>query len=202
MKGTFVVSSVDVELPNARGEHRFTMVGQRGGMTEGLLFVKTNSAESLQAWVKFIRNGLNEEEARKDATEHLKARKVLSDENMKGYDTLQLVSMCMVMGCGKIVDETVCGSGYCADHEHHPVGKASFEVVRQVMIDIRESTGYVGEGWDKLETYMTIEELCQKLEISCQNGKLTELGFGGCNLTGTPPSLDTHSPPCKHAHMS
>jgi hypothetical protein len=70
MKGTFVVSNVEV---NAQGEHHFTMSGQRGGMTEGLIFVKTNSAESLQAWVNFIRNGLKEEEARKDATEYSKA---------------------------------------------------------------------------------------------------------------------------------
>jgi hypothetical protein len=59
------------------------------------------------------------------------------------------------------------------EHEHHPVGKASFEVVRQVLIDIRESTGFLGwkdtrgcdtdeyikTGWDKLETYKTLEEL-------------------------------------------
>jgi hypothetical protein len=122
----------------------------------------------------------------------------------------------MVMGCGKIVDETVCGSGYCADHEHYPVGKASLEVVRQVLIDIRESMGYVGEGWEKLETYMAIEELEPKFDsmsyetspgadgVFIENGKLVSIALGGCNPTaGTPPpSLDAHSSPCKHAHMS
>jgi hypothetical protein len=74
------------------------------------------------------------------------------------------VLTCRVVGCLDTIDETVCGSGYCAEHEHHPVGKASFEVMRQVLIDIRESTGYEGwtkhkEGWDMLETYTTMEEL-------------------------------------------
>jgi hypothetical protein len=45
-------------------------------------------------------------------------------------------------------------------------------MVRQVLIDIRESTGYAGwgyldysfmkEGWDKLETYTTMESTASR----------------------------------------
>jgi tetratricopeptide (TPR) repeat protein len=119
------------------------------------------------------------------------------------HDGKPALLTCMVMGCLNAIDETVCGSPYCAEHEHHPVGKASFEVARQVLIDIRESTGYAGwrkskEGWDKLETYTTMEELGEKLEegvhnVMVKDGKLEEIYLD--NLTGTPPSLGAHSPP-------
>jgi hypothetical protein len=106
-----------------------------------------------------------------------------------------LKKWCMVMGCINAIDETVCGSGYCVEHEHHPVGKATFEVVRQVLIDIRESTGHVEwtskkTDWDKLETYTTIEELGQCGGVTMRDGKLVKIDLESCNLTGTlPPSL-------------
>jgi hypothetical protein len=93
------------------------------------------------------------------------------------------------------------------------VGKASFEVVRQVLIDIRESTGYVGEGWEKLETYMTVEELEPKFDsmsyepspgagVFIENGSWSVYPLGAATSGTPPPSLDAHSSPCKHAHMS
>jgi tetratricopeptide (TPR) repeat protein len=71
LKGTFVVSSVEIEPPNARGGHSFTMTGLRGGEAEGVLFVKTISAESLQAWVNFIRQGFAEANEREERAEML-----------------------------------------------------------------------------------------------------------------------------------
>jgi hypothetical protein len=112
----------------------------------------------------------------------------------------------MVVGCLNTIDETVCGSPYCVEHEHHPVGKASFEVVRQVLVDVRESTGYAGwtkhkEGWDMLETYTTMEELwagsmyddnihrrvTQHLGggVTVKDGNLDSIKLENCNLTGT-----------------
>jgi hypothetical protein len=108
--------------------------------------------------------------------------------------------------------------------EDHPVGKATFEVVRQVLIDFRESTGYAGwtqcrrdiliygdidvkTGWDKLETFTTMEELGEEWNgasgpnllptsmstltgglygVTVEDGKLTKLSLGQLNLTGTP----------------
>jgi hypothetical protein len=132
------------------------------------------------------------------------------------HNSLQLLLTCIVIGCLDAVDETVCGSPYCAKHEHHPVGKASFEVVRQVLIDIRESTGYAEWKWNKgypgwkgrkaswykLETYTTMEELEPKYNndytrhiggiygVEVKGGKLVRMDLNDCNLTGTlPPSL-------------
>jgi hypothetical protein len=120
----------------------------------------------------------------------------------KEGDSLQLMPTCMVMGCLNAIDETVCGSMYCVEHEHHPVGRASFEVVRQVLIDIRESAGYAGwtrnkKGWDKLESYTTTKELHNPYGIGgggvcgvkVKDGKLVEIDFDGYNLTGTHPAL-------------
>jgi hypothetical protein len=127
-------------------------------------------------------------------------------EACPSHDSLQLVLTCMVVGCLNAIDETVCGSGYCAEHEHHPVGKASFEVVRQVLIDIRESTGYTGwtddkEGWDKLETYTTMEELGYNHDtdegvsgVKVKDGKLIKIVLEGCNLTGKLMLARTASP--------
>jgi hypothetical protein len=142
-------------------------------------------------------------------------KKVLSNENMKHDDCLQqtelaagkqLVRTCMVMGCRNAIDETICGSGYCVTHEHHPVGQASFEVVRQVLIDIRESTGnagvlFVKEGWDKLETYTTMEELGKCRGVKVKDGKLVEMNFECWNLTGT---LPPRPPPAlgQNTHMT
>jgi hypothetical protein len=118
---------------------------------------------------------------------------------------------CLAISCLNAIDETVCGSPYCAEHEHHPVEKASFEVVRQVLIDIRESTGYSGwngkdqdgsvkkEGWDKLETFTAMEELGFKRDanyitsllsrgvngVVVADGKLVSINLCCCNLTGT-----------------
>jgi hypothetical protein len=93
----------------------------------------------------------------------------------------------MVVGCLNAIDETVCGSGYCAEHEHHPVGEASFEVVRQVLIDFRESTGYAGwrcekEGWDKLETYTTMEELQLMWTVDNNGGGQKGGGISGVKV--------------------
>jgi hypothetical protein len=92
------------------------------------------------------------------------------------------------------------------------VGKASFEVVRQVLIDIREWTGcaknkmWAGWGWSELETYTTMEELGEGLELGTQTsrkdygvrveaGKLIEIDLNFHNITGTLPhslaKLDT-----------
>jgi hypothetical protein len=129
------------------------------------------------------------------------------EEERDGHaeDRAQLVLTCMATGCPNAVDEAVCGSPYCVEHEHHPVGKTSFEVVRQVLIDIRESTGYTGwtdkkEGWDKLETYTTMEELndggqnnrrygepyVKGVEgVAVKDGKLVWISLYANNLTGT-----------------
>jgi hypothetical protein len=236
LKGTFIVSSVEVEPSNTPGGHRFTMSGLRRG-ERGVLFAKTSSAASLQAWISFMK-GLKEAEemARRDAAELSveNLKKLLCDENVnhddcdclqqselaarlvehqtntgkqlarEGHDSLQLVLTCMVMGCLNAIDETVCGSGYCAEHEHHPVSKASFEVVRQVLIDIRESTGYAGwetwhkKGWDTLETYTAMEQLGQETYkgvnmVTLKDGELVGIHLDRCNLTGIPP-------PCLGAH--
>jgi hypothetical protein len=134
----------------------------------------------------------------------------------------------MVVGCRNAIDETVCGSGYCVEHEHHPVGNASFEVVRQVLIDFRESTGYAGwdedkkEGWDKLETYTKMEELGETFDdyesyerndgscgvggvhgVRVKDGKLFGIELGHCNLTGTSHPLSARTLlPRKLAHMT
>jgi hypothetical protein len=171
-----------------------------------------------------------EEKARKEAEEKARKaaelssgdpKKLLSAENVKrddclqqmasegcdslqreGCDSRQLVLTCMVMGCLNAIDETVTGSAYCAEHEHHPVGQASFEVVRQVLIDIRESTGYTGwttwkNGWDKLATYTAMEDLGESTSegvhgVRVEHGKLIEIDLNNCNLTGT---LSRPSPP-------
>jgi hypothetical protein len=131
-------------------------------------------------------------------TQH--AVRLLEHQVREGHD-----SPCIVMGCINACDETVCGSPYCTEHEHHPVGKASFEVVRQVLIDFRESTGYAGwkqdgavgardvkADWDKLETYTTMEELGEEYDegpdgVAVTNGKLIGMRLNKCNLTGTHP---------------
>jgi hypothetical protein len=138
-----------------------------------------------------------------------------SNELLSAGKTGKLAHTCIVIGCLNAIDETVLGSPYCVEHEHHPVGNASFEVVRQVLIDLRESTGYAGwedfakEGWDKLETYTTMNQLGRTLDdgdgvygimverslSSAVYGKLVFMGLGECNLTGMLPSslakLDT-----------
>ena len=114
-----------------------------------------------------------DEQARKDLAVKLDHEERRSKQGT--HDGKPTLITCMVVGCLNAIDETVCGSGYCTEHEHHPVGNASFEVVRQVLIDIRESTGYAGwapgwdgmgwdvkKGWDKLETYTTIESTASR----------------------------------------
>jgi hypothetical protein len=140
-----------------------------------------------------------------------------------GHDHLQLMHTCMATGCFGAIDKTVCGSAYCTAHEHHPLGKASFEVVRQVLIDIRESTGFAGwgndylgqyfAGWDALETYTTMQELCRMGQagdvmyeggvygVEVEDGKLVTLDLRHCNLTGTFRSLSANSTP-HNAHTT
>jgi hypothetical protein len=158
-----------------------------------------------------------EEKARKEADEQ--ARKDLAVKldheerrSKQGtHDGKPTLITCMVVGCLNAIDETVCGSGYCTEHEHHPVGNASFEVVRQVLIDIRESTGYAGwapgwdgmgwdvkKGWDKLETYTTMEQLEEEVYginpigpswdyLGHLDRKLVRIELRCQHLTGTPP---------------
>jgi hypothetical protein len=113
--------------------------------------------------------------------------------------------MCMANGCLSAIDRTVCGSAFCAEHEHHPVGEASFEVVRQVLVDLRESTDYSGwhkrgtdckQGWDKLETYTAMEDLGREVNtegvygVKVKDGRLVTILLQQCNLSGhLPPSL-------------
>jgi hypothetical protein len=215
MKRTFVVSSVEVEPPNVEGEHRFNMAGLRRGEAEGVLFVKTSSAESLQVWVNFIRHDYEREELERMPTTYTRD---LSPEDLAvklDHEERRSSSShthCMVMGCSNAIDEAVCGSGYCTEHEHHPLGTVSFEVVRQVLIDFRESTGYAGwtdntEGWDKLETYTVMEELGESRYdgvngVEVEDGKLVTTNLCNCNLKGTPHPLAMRtSPPaniCAH----
>jgi hypothetical protein len=141
LKGTFIVSSVEVEPSNTQGRQRFTMFGLRKGEARGIIFAKTSSAASLQAWISFMK-GLKkaEEKAWRDAAELSvkNLKKLLCDKNVSHddcdclqqtelaarlvehqtkigkqlvRDSLQLVLTCMVMGCLNAIDETACGSG-------------------------------------------------------------------------------------------
>jgi hypothetical protein len=77
-----------------------------------------------------------------------------------------------------------------------------FEVIRQVLIDIRDANGIEAlYGWDKLETYTTLIDLGQCYGVSMKDygvpfsTYLYKINLGDCSLTGTLPSslakLDT-----------
>jgi hypothetical protein len=66
----------------------------------------------------------------------------------------------------------------------------AFEEVQLVLIEFRESTGYVcwkdwaKEGWDKLETYTMMEELRLCRGVFVEDGNLHGIELNNCNLTG------------------
>jgi hypothetical protein len=121
-------------------------------------------------------------------------------DNAAGTMTMVTPAVCCVVGCtnaAAVSSQQAVGMGcqHCHDHSHlQPIGVASFVQVRQVLQDLRDSTGYDGwkkatvkvkDGWDELESCTVIEELEQCHGVYVEEGKLKGIWLGGCNLRGT-----------------
>jgi hypothetical protein len=79
--------------------------------------------------------------------------------------------------------------GYrAADLHLKPVGRASFQEVRQVLLEVRDCTGHLGlnesSGWSELETYTDMVQLGQCDGVELQDGHVHAIELGNSKLTG------------------